>query len=365
MKKQYFITLFIFYSIAVFYLAITTPITEHEATIFYTQENVVSFLMHQGKSLIGDIFGVFLGLRIFFVSIGLLSIFLFYTLSKQYLSKVEDRYLATTIFMLLPGIVTATTLANISMLVLALVLLFVLLYEKGIRYPLPLIMLALFFIHKASILFFVALLIYGLIYKDKKLAIGAMAFLLAFLYLSKGITIGGRPSGHFAEIFGLYATVFSPLLFLYFFYAMYRILLREEKGLLWFISFTALAFSLLLSLRQRVYITDFAPYVMISIIPMLELLNNSVRVRLPEFQKYYKRGFYIVIIVLLLNTSLIFFHKILYMTSENRKEHFANRIYHPYTLANQLHAQGLDCIEQIKRRENYQLKYYHILPCNK
>jgi hypothetical protein len=361
MTKQHFIYALFLYVIAALYLATTTPISPHEANIYYTLSNSVSYLMHLGESFIGG----FLGLRIFFILFGVLAILLFYKVSRTYFFKQKDAYLSTMIFMLLPGILTATTLANVAIIALVLVLLFVLLYEKSIRLPLPFLMLALFFIHEASIIFFVALLIYGLIHKDKKLAIGSLAFLLAFIFFAKGIEIGGRPSGHFVEIFGLYATVFSPLLFLYFFYTMYRILLREEKHLLWYISFTALAFSLLLSLRQRVYLTDFAPYVMISIIVMLDILNNSIRVRLPQFQKRYRQGFIIVIVVLLLNTALIVFHQALFYMMSDKKQHFASRIYTPYNLAKSLQAKGIHCYDEAEGRELYQLKYYQITPCPK
>jgi len=360
MKKQHFFYGIFFYAIAVFYLATTTPISPHEANIFFTSSEVVSTLMHWGDTLIGG----FLGLRIFFIFFGFISLILFYKLSRNYFLRESDAYLATAIFMVLPGILTAVTLANVAIIVLTVVLLFVLLYENGKRTFLPLLMLALFFIHEASIIFFVALLLYGIIYKDKKLAIGSLVFLIVFIYLAKGIEIGGRPSGHFVEIFGLYATVFSPLLFLYFFYAMYRILLREKKTLLWYISFTALAFSLLLSLRQRVYITDFAPYVMISVVLMLDTLNHSVRVRLPEFQKYYKRGFYVVIGFLILSASLIIFHKSLYQIIRDPSKHFANRIYKPYHLAKKLQSEGKACYDSAVGREVYQLQYYNILPCS-
>ena len=361
MKKKHFFYALIFYVFAIFYLASTTPISPHEAYIFYNGSDIVSTLMHWGDTFIGG----FLGLRIFFIFFGFLSLILFYKLSRQYFIRAGDAYLSTMIFMLLPGILTAISLANIAIIVLAVVLLFVLLYENEQRIFLPFLMLALFFIHESSIIFFVALLLYGMIHKDKKLAIGSLAFLLAFIYLAKGIDIGGRPSGHFIEIFGLYATVFSPLLFLYFFYAMYRILLRGKKNLLWYISFTALAFSLLLSLRQRVYITDFAPYVMISVVLMLDTLNHSVRVRLPEFQKQYKRGFYVVMGFLILSASLIIFHRVLYYVIDNPSKHFAKRIYEPYMLSESLKSKGLTCYEGATGRELYQLQYYNILPCTK
>lgn len=361
MKKQYFLLALFFYAIAVFYLATTTPISPHEAKILYTSQDIVGTLMRWGASFVPG----FIGLRVFYLFFGFLTIALFYELSRRYFPKREDAYLSTLIFMFLPGILTATTLVNVAIIVLPLVLLFVLLYEKDYFIVLPFIMLALFFIHEASIIFFVAVLLYAVIHKDKKLIIISSTFLLAFIYLAKGIEIGGRPSGHFVEIFGLYATVFSPLLFLYFFYAMYRILLREKKTLLWYISFTAFAFSLLLSIRQRVHITDFAPYVMIAIVLMLDVFNHSVRVRLPEFQKWYKRGFYTVIAFLALSVLVIVFHKMLFYISSDPSRHFANRIYKPYLLSEQLKAEGITCYDDARGRERYQLRYYNILPCTK
>ena len=359
MKKQHILFASFLYVCAVLYLSITTPISPHEAKIFYTSTDIVSTLMHWGDTLIGG----FLGLRIFFILLGFIAVALFYELSRRYFPKREDAYLATILFMFLPGTLTATTLVNVAILVLPLVLFFVLMYEKGNLWSLPFVMLALFFIHEASIIFFVALFLYSLVHKDKKLGIFSAAFLGAFIYLAKGIEIGGRPEGHFVEIFGLYASIFSPLLFLYFFYAMYRILLREKKTLLWYISFTALTFSLLLSIRQRVLITDFAPYVMIAIILMVDVFNNSVRVRLPEFQKRYKRGFYVVVLFLGISASVIIFHKLSYELIDNTDKHFAKRIYEPYLLAKQLKYDEVPCYQGARGSEGYQLRYYDILLC--
>lgn len=360
MKKQHFFLACFFYAIAVFYLAATTPISAHEAKILYTSNDVVGTLMRWGNSLnIG-----FIGLRVIFLFFGFLAIGLFYELSRQYFTKSKDIYLSTLVFMLLPGILTAITLVNVAIIVLPLVLLFVLFYEKGYYLLLPPIMLALFFIHEASIIFFAAVLFYSIMNKEKKLAIFSLSFILAFIYLAKGIEIGGRPSGHFVEIFGLYATVFSPLLFFYFFYAMYRIFLRGKKTLIWYISFTALAFSLLLSIRQRVHITDFAPYVMISIVLMLDVFNHAIGVRLPQFQKSYKRGFIVVMSFLLLSVFLIVGHKLVYLVLKDPKTHFAHSIYKPYMLAEDLKSKGIECYNGAHGRERYQLRYYDILPCS-
>jgi hypothetical protein len=360
MKKQHFIWVTFLYAIAVLYLAASAPISPHEAKAFYTSSDIVSTLMHMGDTLFGNLFG----LRIFFVFFGFLSILFFYELSRRYFDKREDAYLATFIFMLLPGIVTGSTLANIAIIVLPLVLLFVLLYEKNHFVLLPFIMLILFFIHEASIIFFIALLLYGVLHKDRKLSIFAAAFLIAFVYLAKGIEISGRPSGHFAEIFGLYAAVFSPFIFFYFFYVMYRIFLREEKSLLWYISFTALLFSLLLSIRQRIGITDFTPYVLIAVPLMLHLYHNSLRVRLPEFQKKYILGFKVIMATLILSSLSILLYQVMFDITKDTKRFYSNSVYAPYILAEALKADMIDCYNGTDEKERYQLQYYNISRCS-
>ncbi len=360
MKKDAFFVALFLYGIALFYVATTTPISPHEAKIFYTSEDIVGLLMHWG----GSLFSGFLGLRIYFILFALLSIALFFLLSWRYFKRAEDAYLSTMIFMLLPGTLTASTLANIAIIVLPLVLLFVLLYKQYHFSISLLIMVLLFMIHDASIIFFVALLLYGIRSREYRLMLFSSLFLGAFILLERGIEIGGHPSGHFLEIFGLYAGIFSPLLFLFFFYAMYRTLLRGEKTLLWYIAFTALAFSLLLSLRQRVAITDFAPYVMIATILMLETFHQSVRVRLPAFRKKYRLGFGIVTTLLLLTLLAIVFHQLSYTMMSNPQNHFAKRIYRPYFLAKQLKSQGISCYCS-SGKERYQLQYYGISHCCK
>ena len=360
MKKQYFILALPFYILAVFYVASTTPISPHEAKLLYASDTIATTLIEWSRTYISG----FIGLRLFSIFFGFLSIWLFYELSRRYVKKPEDAYLATFIFMLLPGIITASTMANSGIIVLPLVLLFVLFYENQKKRWLPLIMLALFLIHEASIIFFMALLFYAMAQKDKKLMITTGTFILVCVYLAKGISIGGRPVGHFAEIFGLYATLFSPLLFLYFFYTMYRILLRGEKSLLWYLSFVAFTVSLFLSIRQRIYLSDFAPYVLGSVLLMLDQFNHSLRVRLPQFQVWYRRGFYIVMASLFFSALVIVFHQTLYRFSSHPETHFAKRIYQPYDLAKKLKKEGVSCYETTHLRLQYQLKFYGIPSCH-
>ncbi len=102
---------------------------------------------------------------------------------------------------------------------------------------------------------------------------------------------------------------------------------------------------------------------MIAIVLMLDVFNHSVRVRLPQFQKRYKRGFYVVMVFLALSAFVIIFHKMLFYIASDPSRHFANRIYKPYLLSEQLKAEGITCYDDAQWRERYQLRYYGILPC--
>jgi hypothetical protein len=366
MSRFAFFSLLAVYIVAVFYLAATTPISPHEAKLFFSDYGIVATPMHAGTLLLkGWGFGPFLGIRIVFLLFGLLSIYLYYQVSKIYLDKEADRYLATAIYMLLPGIITGLTLANISILVIPFVLLFLLAYDRGWVWAQAVSMAILFLIHDASIIFFIAVLIYGMIEKKVSLIVLSGFFLLLSAVTLRGVEIGGRPAGYFPDLFGLYAALFSPLLFIYFFYTMYRILLREEKNILWYISFFALVASLLLSIRQRVDLTDFAPYVVISVVLMLDTYYKSVRIRLPEYRRRYKLGFFVVMMVLVLSSLTIVFHKFFFVVMKNPKKHFAAKIYEPYWLAQDLKKEGIYCYDIFDSRVMTQLRFYGIESCKK
>lgn len=359
MDKKYFFIFVLVYTIAISYLAWTTPISPHEAKLFYGDACAVKYLMNLGH----EIFGGFIGLRIIFVLFGFLSIVIYYNMSKIYLALESDRYLATFIYMLLPGIITAFTLANISIVVIPLVLLFVIVYHHKLYLLEALLMLCIFVLHDASVIFFVAILLYGLIQKETVVALLSGSFLLLFVIVERGVDIGGRPSGHFADLFGLYAAIFSPLLFIYFFYTMYRILLREEKSILWYISFVALVASLILSVRQRIVVTDFAPYVIISVVIMLDTFNKSLRIRLPEYQRWYKFGYNTIFSVLLVSSLVIVFHQSFFSIMQDPRRHFAIKLYEPYWLSQKLTEDGQKCYKKVDKSMHCQLRFYGFEEC--
>ena len=126
MSRLYFYIFIPLYLMALSYLAISLPIGSHEASIYYESSGVLYELTHFCDAW----FSNSLEFRLPFLFFGFLNILLFYKMSQHYFENIEESYLATTVFALLPGIITATILVNIAVLVITLVLFFLIFYEK-------------------------------------------------------------------------------------------------------------------------------------------------------------------------------------------------------------------------------------------
>ena len=359
MSKTQFLGFIFFYTVALFSLAVNVPIGPHEATVYYTDTYLLYYLTHMANGW----FGNGLDFRFPFVCFGFLNILLFFIMSKLYFKKRKDSYLATMVFALLPGIITASILVNIAVLVITLVLSFITFYEKKKLLWQGVVMILLLLTHDASVIFFIAVAIFSAFKRNTLLF--ALSIVLAgiSLFHFNGLDIGGKPKGEFLELFGLYIALFSPLVFIYFFYALYRIWLRERKDILWYVSFTAFAFSILLSLRQQVNMTDFAPYVIVAVVLMVVTYQQTLNVRLPQFQKWYKRGFSLVILSLFISSFVIFFHKSFFYLLDDKSKHFAYAFYEPYWKVLELTEIEQDCYTDKNQKVQYQLKYYGIDAC--
>ena len=359
MSRIQFYVFYLFYASALLYLAITLPIGPNEAFLYYEADTVLYTLIHFSNGW----FSNGLDFRLPFLFFGLTNIILFFMMSKVYFQKIEESYLATTIFALLPGIITSSILVNIAVVVVTLVLIFLIFYEKKKVYAQVIVMVLLLLIHNASIIFFIALLIYSALKRDRLLFIFSLLLALASLFHFNGLYVNGRPSGEFMELFGLYMALFSPFIFIYFFYALYRIWQREQKDILWYISFTAFILSILLSLRQQVIMTDFAPYVIIAVVLMILIYQKTVQVRLPQFQRMYRLGFKVVIGSLVLTAFIILFHKSFFLFMDDKSKHFTYPFYEPYWQVMELKEIGQNCYTVNSPKKQYQLKYYGIEAC--
>ncbi len=359
MSQIKFYIFYLAYAVALSYLAMTLPIGTHEAVAFYTDEGILKSLTHFAKGW----FSNGLDFRLPFVVLGLVNILLFYLMSQQYFEKKEEAYLASTLFALLPGIITSAVLVNIAVVVITLVLIFLIAYAKNLRYLQAISAMLLLWVHDASIIFFIALAIFSAFKRDRVLfTISTLLIAISFLYFNN-LKVEGHPEGKFLELFSLYMALFSPLVFIYFVYALYRIFLREKKDILWYISFSSFMISILLSLRQQVIMTDFAPYVIVAVVLMMLTYQQTVNVRLAQFQKKYKIGFSVVMGSLIFSALIIFFQKPLFLLYEDKSKHFTYPFYEPYWQSMELKEIGQECYIAKNSKVQFQLKYYGIQRC--
>lgn len=355
---QFYLSI-VLYGMVLLYLSTTVPIGPNEALLYHTDTKILSFLIHLPQGY----FDSSLAFRFSFLLFGLLNVFLFFIMSQGYFSDIKESYLATLIFALLPGIMTSAILVNIAVLVITLVLSFIIFYQKKMYFAQGTTMIALLLVHDASIIFFISLAIFSAFRRNYTLfTMSILLSAISLLYFNR-LSIGGKPQGEFLELFGLYIALFSPLVFLYFFYALYRIWLREKKDILWHIAFSSFVFSVLLSLRQQVSMTDFAPYVIVAVVLMLVVYHRTLHVRLPQFQTWYKRGFLLVMVSLLLSSSIIIFHKAFFYVLEDKTQHFAYPFYEPYWQSMELREIGQDCYTAKSLKVQYQLAYHGISAC--
>ena len=123
---------------------------------------------------------------------------------------------------------------------------------------------------------------------------------------------------------------------------MYRAGIQKERSLAWYISITALLLSVIISFRQRVYIEDFAPFVVISIPLMLKTFLHSYRVRLKEFRKIYNILAILIIGMLSLNVIFTFVNKPLYILLPNQTKHFVYQYHFIKELSKELKSRNID-----------------------
>ncbi|RLA80380.1 MAG: hypothetical protein DRG78_11040, partial [Epsilonproteobacteria bacterium] len=241
-------------------------ISYKESLLLENNFSLLSILSHISI----DIFGQNdMALRLPYICFYIASVIVLYLLTDDYFKKQSDRFASILIFMALPGINSAALLLNEAIIVVFFTLLYLYLFKVTKREHYWLLFVCLF-IDNSFALLYLALFFYSLQKRDNILLIVSL-LLFGISMQMYGFHAGGHPEGYFLDTFGAYASIFSPVVFLYFFYATYRITIKGEKDLYWYISFTAFLFSFLFSMRQKIDIEDFAPFVTISTPLMVKL----------------------------------------------------------------------------------------------
>ena len=355
-ERLFLLLILVISSVLLTYSTQSISISYDEANIFFNEHTLVHYIAVYSTQLLGQ---NDFALRLPFILFHLASIILLYKIGKLFLKKRVDRIISVAIYALLPGINGIALMVNSGIVVIFFSLLFTYLYLKEYKVASHIVLIIALFIDNSFGIFFTALFMYALFKRKTDLLILTLILLSASLYIY-GFDIGGKPRGYFVDTLGVYDVIFSPLLFLYFVYAMYRILIKEEKNLLWYISFFSLIVSLLLSMRQKLALEDFAPFVVLSIPLMVKVFFNSYRVRLPAFRKLHTFFFGLVLVSLVFNTMLIFLNKPLYAVMEDPSKHFAIKYNIAKELAGVLKAKGVAKVMMKDDKMALRLKFYGI-----
>ncbi len=296
----------------------TLSISYKEALNVFVNNSLLSLITNTSIYIFGqnDI-----ALRLPFIFFYFLSVLLMYLSTQNFFKYEKDRFISIIVFMILPGLLSAGLLVNSAIVVTFFTILYVYYFKKTGKHSYLLLCLFLF-IDNSFAIFFLALFFFSLSNRENKLLV--VSLILFGLSMSiYGFDTGGKPKGFFVDTFGIYASIFSPLLFIYFLYSIYRIGVKGERTLVWYISATSLLFSLIFSMRQRVYIEDFAPFVVIFLPYMVRLYLHTLRVRLPIFRDKHNKLAIITMSVLFLNVFLTIYSKPVYLLIDNPQKHFA------------------------------------------
>ncbi|MGB7401864.1 MAG: glycosyltransferase family 39 protein [Arcobacter sp.] len=352
------ITLATFFVVLIF-VANSLSISYNESLNVLVNKSVLSYITKSSTYFFGN---NDISIRLPFIILYVFSVILMYLLTKDYFKKEIDRLFNILIFMFLPGVVSASLLINSSIVVIFCTLVYLYYYKLYSKHNYYLLFFFLF-VDNSFAVFFLALFFYSLNKKENKLLIISLILFALSMYIY-GFESTGKPRSYLLDTFGIYASIFSPLIFLYFFYSLYRVGIKGTHSIYWYISITAMIFSLLFSFRQKIYIEDFAPYVVISLPIMLKLFMHSLRVRLPEFRRIHYNIVKLSLFFLFINTFLLLYNKPLYLILDNPEKHFAYNYYFAKDIAKILKKNKINNIKTFDRKLQKRLEFYGIVKGN-
>ncbi|MDR1460909.1 MAG: hypothetical protein LBI78_04630 [Campylobacteraceae bacterium] len=361
MRETIAVFLIIVASVAVLIFGVSTlSISYYEANIFYNQKGAVHYLARLSCALFGQ---NDYALRIPFILLHAASAFLLYLVSEQLLKRGTDRIISVLIYVMLPGTISAALLVNSAGIIIFGLLLILFFYQREKKTLFYIMLCTAAFLDVGFIILYFLLFFYAISKKDTTLMVTSL-MLFTFMAYMYGADIGqmseGKPRGYFLDTLGIFAAIFSPLLFLYFIYAQYRILVKGGKSLLWWLSFGAFIASLLLSFRQRIPFENFAPYLVIATPLLVGTFFNSFRVRLPMYRKLHKISAFLIILSLMLSSAAVFANQYLYIFFDKPRGHFAYNYHVAKDLAEVLHKRGVDKIQTDDKMLLLRLKFYGI-----
>jgi len=353
---KYFIAL---YLIIISLLAYTTPLSYSEADILFRDNSFESTITQFIFSYTHNQFF----LRLPFILISILSIYLYLELLKKYFKEWSSYYnLSIFVYLITPGVLLSSILVNYATLPIFTTLLFIYANQKNSKLLEVLSLVLLFFTHSAYFVIYIAVIIYSYRVKDLwTLSISTILLIMSLIYPT--YSIGGIPKGHLLQLIGIYAAIFSPLLFLAILFSLYKSYRYLKNDLLVIISITSFILSILLSIRQKIKITDFSVFFIFSTPLLILTLKKSIEVRLREFHKKYYLICKIVISVLLLETFIIIMHHPLYIIAPQVDWLIDKNIYSIPSIVKSIKSTNKECKKVIPKKAKNLYKYYGIEEC--
>lgn len=356
----FYISLVFLVFILILKVDLSLSISYKEALNVFVNHSVLSIITNTFLNLFGENDVI---LRLPFILLYAMSAVLMYKITDGYFKYEKDRLISIFIFMLLPGVLSASLLVNSSILVIFCTLLYLYYYKKYDKHSYILLLILLFVDNSFAILY-LAVFFHSFKKDDVKIKyFSALLFIISLIIY--GFSTEGKPKGYLVDTFGIYATIFSPALFLYFLYSIYRSGINKEYSLNWYISVVALILSFAFSFRQRIYIEDFAPYVVISLPLTIKTFLHSYRVKLKEYRKFYSTLAIFTIFMLMINVVFTFFNKPLYLYLTNPTKHFAYEYHTVKELAYLLKKAGINEISSNDKELLLRLRFYNINQGNK
>lgn len=327
-----------------------------EAVILFEGTSLVHYLVYFSTKLFGQ---TDLALRLPFIVLHVMSIVLLYKIGKLFLKQKIDRVVSVALYAMLPGVNSIAILVNGAYVAVFLTLLFIYFYMYGHKKVSFLVLVLALFADNSFSILYLSLFIYSIFKREKQLLVLSAVLFSISMYMF-GFDTGGKPRGYFLDTLGIYAAIFSLFFFLYLVYALYRILIKEEKNILWYIAFSSLVLSLILSLRQRLLVEDFAVFVVIAVPLAVKVFFNSYRVRLPQHRKYHNFIFGTVFLFLALNLAISYFNKPLYLIMEDPSKHLAYKYHIAKDLADILKEKDINNLYIEDKELALRLKFYGI-----
>jgi len=330
-------------------------ISYYEANIYFNQNNLLHYIVRVFTALFGE---NDLALRLPMVLMYSIGAFLYYDISESLFKKHSDKVWSLFLYLLLPGINSAAIMVDGAGLVLFLLLVFLYVYKH--KRPFAYVLLPLYVFIDASFAFlYLGFIFYAMEKRHTLVMLSSIVLFGTSMYLF-GIEIGGHPKNYFLSTLGIYGAIFSPIVFIYLIYALYRWGVKEERSLLWYLGTTAFIFSLLLSFRQQMKLEELAPFILVSTPLMVKTFLSSYRIRLRPFRKQHRLFLSIAMGVLIMSTFSIYLNKYMYRFVSKPSKHFVYNNHIVKELSDALKEMGIKAVVTSNARLQLRLRFYGI-----